>query len=148
MPDQKPLSPEELKTLYRSGAQDDISALQKLISGLADQKQEARADVISEMAAILHNVKGQGASFGYPAITLLGSNAHLMIRFLQDTTPETGELANIQAVIKAHLDMIELLLKEDIQDTKSAPLNNAIAALTEHCARNLPQDLQDKVLRS
>lgn len=67
-----------------------------------------RRQVMDEIYAIAHNVKGQGGSFGYDFVTALGSS---LCRFLRATPTYSDDDLKI---VRAHLDALSLAASDDM----------------------------------
>ncbi len=100
MPNPNPVagtSQEELLALYLKGADDDVCRLQDLL----DQAQDDPArwsESVALMRETVHNVKGQGSSFGYPLMTRVGDSLSRMLKRLEG--PDPNSLKLIAAHIK------------------------------------------------
>jgi hypothetical protein len=86
--------------------QDDLKRLQQYYDTAAGQPVEERAHAMKEVFGVLHDMKGQGGSFGFPLVT---SIANQLCRFMETRTAfGPGEMEAISLCINA----IRLVLAE------------------------------------
>lgn len=90
------------KDQFRKDVDQMFSVWAKLDDG-ADRRQ-----VMDEIYAIAHNVKGQGGSFGYDFVTALGSS---LCRFLRATSTSSDDDLKI---VHAHLDALARAVADDM----------------------------------
>ena len=101
-------SEEELYRLYLESAQQDVAALIELSRQVAaDPAQWAGA--AEQMRAIVHNIKGQGASFGYPLMTRVGDSLTILLK-----QAGSADDAVLKLVI-AHIETLHTVLDKDIK---------------------------------
>ena len=101
-------SQEELLALYLKGADEDVCRLQDLL----DQAQDDPArwsECAKLMRETVHNVKGQGSSFGYPLMTRVGDSLSRMLKSLEGPDPNSLKL------IAAHINTLRAVLDNDIK---------------------------------
>lgn len=86
--------------------------------------------IISDIFSIAHNIKGMGASFGFPLMTETGVSFCRYIRSLdgQDIDPE---------VIEAHIRSLEVILSNRIQGDGGDIGRELIDSLTTMVDRSL-----------
>jgi len=95
-----------LQTDYLNWAEEDaaklLHAYETLVSGSADQD-AAKADLFR----LAHDMKGQGGSFGFDLITIVGDQ---LCRFLEsiEAPPSRAEAE----VVKVHVEAIRLILAQ------------------------------------
>ncbi len=111
MPNPKPAagtSQDELLALYLKGAEDDVCRLQDLLTQLQDDA--ARwAECVAHMRETVHNVKGQGSSFGYPLMTRVGDSLSRLLKGLEG--PDQSGLK----LIAAHINTLRAVMDNDIK---------------------------------
>jgi chemotaxis protein histidine kinase CheA len=101
-----------------------LAALEKLQGG-GDSEEST-----SHIFRVAHDLKGQGTTFGYPLATQIGG---LLCEFLKATTPSpSGESVS---VIRAHLDALNLVVKQKIKGDGDAMAQQLIVKLTLAAAR-------------
>lgn len=76
----------------------------------AGEKPGENADEINAVFEVMHNVKGQGSSFGYNLLTMIGGSLCDYIRELSGTADEQQV-----KVIAAHFAAIDFVLEKSIQ---------------------------------
>ena len=102
-----PCSQEELLALYVEGADADVRRLQELL-GEARAEPSSWADCSERMRGIVHNVKGQGASFGYPLMTRVGESLSILLKRTEGREAAAAEL------IEAHVKTLRAVLDNEI----------------------------------
>jgi hypothetical protein len=97
----------EIASTYNETARDDIADLQSAFQSCVDAgpDQGSYLRIINHM---VHNIRGQGGSFGYPLLTEFAA-------FLFDFTDGLSQ-ANTQqlAIIKAHIDTMYIVVQQKI----------------------------------
>lgn len=101
-------SDEELLALYRESVFKDVAELERLSAGGADDA-ESWPERQTRMREITHNVKGQGASFGYPLITRVGESLSRLLKLI--ATPDESSLK----LVTAHVSTLRTVLDQDIK---------------------------------
>jgi hypothetical protein len=97
-----------LKQNYTSWAREDIEKGQRCIDSAGGDPARARTH-LDELYALMHNVKGQGASFGYPLVTRI---AQSLCRLLGAKHDIGGPMLR---VAQAHIDALKLVLDQRIE---------------------------------
>lgn len=95
-----------LRDSYKDQLRQDIDQMFAVWGKLEDGAD--RRQVMDEIYAIAHNVKGQGGSFGYDFVTALGSS---LCRFLRAAPICSDEDLNI---VHAHMEALALAVSEDM----------------------------------
>ena len=96
-----------LRTNYTQWASVDVEQARRLLA-------EARGDAgggrgqLDQVYAVLHNIKGQGSSFGYPLVTRIGQSMCRLIA--PGRTLDEAEFK----IAQAHLDALKLVLDKKI----------------------------------
>src|SRR5262249_5770635 len=62
-----------LRANYTEWARIDVDHTQALLDA-AKKRPEGRREQLDRLYAAMHNIKGQGASFGYPLVTRIGQS--------------------------------------------------------------------------
>ena len=98
----------EMAENYTIWVRDDIatarSALTKAKENLADN-----AESIREIFSVCHDIKGQGSSFGFDLMTMLGAS-------LCDLLREGGSVTERKlAVVEAHVDALAFVIDRKIK---------------------------------
>ncbi|MGX1198775.1 chemotaxis protein histidine kinase CheA [Parvibaculum sp. MBR-TMA-1.3b-4.2] len=97
---------EALRDSYKDQFRQDVDQMFLLWAKLEDGAD--RRQVMDEIYAIAHNVKGQGGSFGYDFVTALGAS---LCRFLRATSAYSDDDLKI---VRAHLDALLLAASDDM----------------------------------
>ena len=108
----KPLAPEvlqELRETYLSGVRSDLDALDHLLEEL-ERGERSWPDSLFRLREVVHNIKGQGSSFGFPLMTEIGESLH---RLLQKSPGEATPAA--MAVIGAHNACLRRVIEAGIE---------------------------------
>ncbi|MBU0723536.1 MAG: response regulator [Alphaproteobacteria bacterium] len=79
-------------------------------SALKDRKKAWMA--LRDMNLVAHELRGQGATFGYPLITTFGRSLHEYTTMERDTNVVTRELLEL---IKAHIDGIRAVMADKVK---------------------------------
>lgn len=103
----------DLSEKYPKWAMGDVTKLKRLFNDANSISGEGRTKLIrEELYPIAHDIKGQGATFGYPLMTDIA--AHLCDRVKLNP----GEFdAEYMSYIKKHIDAMEQILNEKITGT-------------------------------
>ena len=117
------LSEEELTASYLQVARGDISDLEALASQLRDDP-AAWPAIGQTMYRIVHNVKGQGASFGYPLMTRIGESMMGLVKAAD------GSAVPDLRFLDAHIAALRAILQHDIRGHGGAS-GEALAARLE-----------------
>jgi len=123
-------SGEELTALYLENAFKDVSELEQLQTDVASDP--GRWDDCRErMRNIVHNIKGQGSSFGYPLMTRVGESCSKLLKAIEQ--PEAATLK----LFAAHVQTLRTVLDKDIKgnggelgETLAGRLEALVAKLT------------------
>ena len=112
-----------LRANYTEWARIDVNNTQALLDA-AKKGPEGRREQLDLLYAAMHNIKGQGSSFGYPLVTRLGQSLCRLIapgRALDD--------AGLK-IAQAHLDALKLVLDQKIAG-KGGAVGEQLAARLE-----------------
>ena len=106
------LSPEalaELRVAYLSGVRQDLGALESLLEDL-EQGRRSWPDSLFRLREVVHNIKGQGTSFGFPLMTEIGESLH---RLLQLSPGDAS--AGTKAVMAAHVACLRRVIDAGVE---------------------------------
>jgi len=79
--------------------QEDLRKLQQHFDAAMSQSGDERVHSMKEVFGVLHNMKGQGGSFGFPLITTI---SNMLCRFMETrATFEQGEMETVLVCINA-----------------------------------------------
>ena len=112
-----------LRANYTQWARIDVDNTQALLEA-AKKAPEGRREQLDLLYAAMHNIKGQGTSFGYPLVTRLGQSLCRLIapgRAIDD--------AGLK-IAQAHLDALKLVLDQKIAG-KGGEVGDKLAARLE-----------------
>ena len=94
---------------YPTWALADVAKARAALSNAGDDPAQ-RAEQIGSVFRVAHDLKGQGASFGFPLVTKIGQSLCILTRDrMRDYGAKEFDLA------KAHLDAIDLVLTKGIK---------------------------------
>jgi hypothetical protein len=99
---------EELTALYLDWAEKDLVSLEAAVAS-ARQDPQCWPAVREEVRRIVHNVKGQGTSFGYPLVTQVGNSLSMLLKVTDEPDPMTLKL------VAAHIQALRLVLTRDVK---------------------------------
>ena len=95
---------------YLEWVQDDLTKLQKAYDVLAAATDDdGRKDGADGVFQVAHDIKGQGGSFGYDLMTVIGNS---LCRFIEKSD-EIG--AKHVEVCKVHVDSLKLVIAQDMK---------------------------------
>ena len=109
-----------LRANYTEWARIDVDHTQALLDA-AKKAPEGRREQLDLLYAAMHNIKGQGTSFGYPLVTRIGQS---LCRLLAPGSTVDG--AGL-TVAQAHLDALKLVLAQKIAG-KGGEVGDKLAA--------------------
>jgi Hpt domain len=114
---------------YRSWVRADLVKLRAdMVSAAAGG--EARTAAYKDVRHIAHDLRGQGATFGYPLITRI---ATAISHFLKDCTPD----AESDTLLNAHFDALTRVVEDNVADAGGAEAMALIATLEAATGRPL-----------
>ncbi|MGE0120497.1 MAG: Hpt domain-containing protein [Dongiaceae bacterium] len=96
-----------LRANYTEWARIDVDQAQALLDA-AKRDPERRREQLDRAYAATHNIKGQGASFGYPLVSRIGQSLCRLI------APSRSVDENGLKLAQAHLDALKLVLDQKI----------------------------------
>jgi chemotaxis protein histidine kinase CheA len=94
---------------YPTWALADLAKARVALTAAGDDPAQ-RAEQIGALFRVAHDLKGQGASFGFPLVTTIGQSLCVLTR---DRMREYG--ARHLDLVKSHLDAIDLVLTKGIR---------------------------------
>lgn len=97
-----------LKQNYTVWAREDVEKGQRHLDDASGDPARARVH-LDGLYAVMHNVKGQGSSFGYPLVTRVAQSLCKLLGAKHDA----GE--PMMRVAQAHLDALKLVLEQKIE---------------------------------
>jgi len=112
-----------LRANYTEWARIDVDHTQTLLNA-AKAAPENRRGQLDLLYAAMHNIKGQGSSFGYPLVTRIGQSLCRLVapgRALDDDALK---------IAQAHLDALKLVLAQKIAG-KGGDVGDKLAARLE-----------------
>ena len=125
---QKPLTEAELNALYREGVEADLDSLGALLSRIKESEGDNAAQAFAEARGTLHNVKGQGTSFGFPLMTQIGESFHALVKF---QAKQSGINPGVVQLYEAHLTAMKTIIANDIRGEGPELLQKVAASLQE-----------------
>lgn len=101
---------EDLMEQYQGWAVDDLSKLWQQFQELAhEESRELAAGEIIEMFNVSHEIRGQGGTFGFPLISVIGDS---LCKFLEDRKQLTAvELE----VIRVHILAMKAVFRQELR---------------------------------
>lgn len=97
-----------LRQNYTTWAREDIDKGQRCLDDATADPAKLR-NHLDALYAIMHNVKGQGSSFGYPLVTRIAQSLCKLLGAKHDA----GDA--MLRVAQAHLDALKLVLEQKIE---------------------------------
>ena len=93
---------------YLNWVQEDLRLIQEAMDELKSSGEDNRA-AISRIYAVSHDIKGQGGSFGYDLMTIVGNDLCRLIEYSEK--PD----ASMLDVIQVHIDTMKLIIKNEMK---------------------------------
>lgn len=114
---------------FADWAQDYLKQLSKLCEQ-ALSNTEGRVKVFKDINLLAHELRGQGGTFGYPLISQVGESLY------KSTREGCGKEGNDVEVVKAHIDSMRAVLREQVTgdggEIGQALLSGLEAAIKRH----------------
>lgn len=98
----------ELADVYSEAARKDVSELEAQITAILEDRSFWET-ACKELRRIVHNVKGQGSSFGYPLMTEIGDSLSLLLKMIEELHEPQLKL------IEAHVTAMRLVIEQGIK---------------------------------
>jgi chemotaxis protein histidine kinase CheA len=111
-----------LQDSYLEWVQEDLSKLQALYEE-ALARPDQRMILLKDVFRIAHDIKGQGGSFGYDLMTVVGNHLCRFVEALDEV--DEAELD----VIKLHLDSMRLIIAQRLEGAGGAAGDKIVAGL-------------------
>ena len=86
--------------------QDDLKRLQQFFDAANAAPAAERAHAMEQVFGVLHNMKGQGGSFGYPLVTTISNTLCRFMETVQSYGPQEME------AILIHINTLRLIVAE------------------------------------
>jgi len=97
----------DMQDSYLEWVNEDLRKLQDFENQL-DAKTAPRKQVFNDIFSVAHDVKGQGGSFDYPLMTLIGNYLCRYIEHLGDVEPSDKHVE----VVKVHISALRLVIAQ------------------------------------
>ena len=98
-----------LQASYLDWVLNDLSKIQELYEQAKALPEDQRASAMKPLFSIAHDIKGQGGSFGYQLMTILGSQVCRFIEACQSFGDPELE------VIRLHIDAMRLVISKNME---------------------------------
>lgn len=125
------LSPElleELRIAYLESVRGDLEALDSLTEDLLQDRRPWR-ESLERLRRVVHNIKGQGASFGYPLMTELGESLHQLLRDAPGAE-RPAAVSEAKEVIQLHVLCLRRVIEGDLKGEPDAKGQSLVERLT------------------
>ncbi len=93
---------------YVEGAANDLAKIHQALEDLKAEKKDHK-DALARIFQLSHDMKGQGGSFGYSLMTILGGNLCTFVEYLEDAGPAEVE------VVRLHIDAMDLVIAKQMK---------------------------------
>ena len=97
-----------LRKVYLEAAHEDVAVLEAEIAKVKADTADW-PEVCLEMRRVVHNVKGQGTSFGYPLMTGIGASLSQLLKAVESLDQPVLQL------IEAHVSALRLVMTRNIE---------------------------------
>lgn len=114
---------------YRSWVRTDLEKLRASMASAAAGG-DARIAAYKEVRHIAHDLRGQGATFGFPLITRIATSVS---HVLKERTPDAAS----DALLTAHFDALTRVVEDNIADPASDAAQKVVATLEAATGRPL-----------
>lgn len=114
---------------YLEWVEEDLRKLQALEAEL-DAAIRPRGAVLKDVFAIAHDVKGQGGSFDYPLMTLIGNH---LCRYIERLEGEPTD-KNVE-VVKVHISALRLVIAQRMSGDGGRMGDNLVRGLEAAIAK-------------
>lgn len=114
----------DLKGDYLTWVQEDLQKLQAAYDKAAAASEGDRTKAMQDVFGVAHDIKGQGGSFGYQLVTVIGNQ---LCRFI-----EKREQYGIQEVeaVRLHIDAMRLVINKRMEGDGGRVGANLVAGLS------------------
>ncbi len=99
---------QEISQTYADHAGTELQELQKAFSDCQQAQGADQTLHIRKINHMVHDIRGQGASFGYPLLTEFAKSLYDFTENLQSASPQHLH------IIKAHIDTIQVVIAQKI----------------------------------
>ena len=113
---------DELREEYEVWIRDDLKTLHDAVASLRKGDDPSALERIKILG---HDIKGQGATYGYPLLTTVGDLLYIFIERDADVAQRHLDL------IDAHVDFMALILSEKIDDQGGLQAQGILAGLQD-----------------
>jgi hypothetical protein len=113
---------------YLEWVEEDLVRLHKAVAALSAATEGGKAE-LEAIYQVAHDMKGQGGSFGYQLITVVGNQLCRFIEPLKQAGP------NEAAVIKLHADTMSLIIANRIKGDGGEAGEAVLAGLNKVAAK-------------
>ncbi len=93
---------------YLEWAAQDLAKIHQALEDLKAEKKDHK-DALAQIFQLSHDMKGQGGSFGYTLMTILGGNLCNFVEKLEDAGPAEVE------VIQLHITTMDLVIAKQMK---------------------------------
>lgn len=114
---------------YLEWVEEDLRKLQEL-EGQLDAGTPPRGEVLTAIFSIAHDIKGQGGSFDYPLMTLIGNH---LCRYIERLEGEATD-KNVE-VVKVHIAALRLVIARRMSGDGGKVGDNLIRGLEAAIAK-------------
>ncbi|WP_419903444.1 hypothetical protein [Kiloniella sp.] len=121
------MTEEELADLYKAGVEEDLVVLESLLDDIKASPSSA-LEMFEKARGIVHNVKGQGASFGYPLMTEIGNSYYSILKY-QTAQEEINPV--VIKLYEAHLTAMKSIIGNKIRGEGPELLQKVAMTLKE-----------------
>jgi len=114
-----------LRAAYLSWVAEDMSKLDALLTQVQAAAPEHRQPLMKSVFTIAHDVKGQGGSFGYDLMTLVGNQLCRTVEARSDWPDQALVL------VRQLLDAMKVILDKDLSGDGGAAGRSLLASLRQ-----------------
>ncbi len=121
----------ELAELYRAGMEEDFSTLAGILEEIINNPAGA-SEAMDQARGIVHNMKGQGTSFGFPLMTRVSDSFYELLKHQAEQS--TIHLSTPK-LYEAHLKALQSILANEISGDGPEIFQQVAISLKEKVAQ-------------
>ncbi|WP_085901691.1 Hpt domain-containing protein [Kiloniella majae] len=121
----------ELAELYRAGMEENFSTLAGILEEIKNNPKDA-SRAMDQARSIVHNMKGQGTSFGFPLMTRVSDSFY---ELLKHQAQQNVVHLSTPKLYEAHLKALQSILSNEISGEGPEIFQEVAASLKEKVAQ-------------
>ena len=115
---------DDMKDEFDVWISDDLQALRNALTALR-QANPPDSEILERIKTLSHEIKGQGATYGYPLLTTVGDLLYVFIERNSEIAAKHLDL------LDAHVDFMALVLGQKVHDEGDQQVRSILAGLRD-----------------